>query len=80
MVQGLTAERLTFVDETDSPLDLARLYAWAPYGQRAYATKPRNRGRTLTCLGALSVEGIVATMTVEGGTDGAAFRTYVEQV
>lgn len=28
----------------------------------------------------MGVEGLVATMTVEGGTDGAVFRTYVEQV
>ena len=59
---------------------MARLYAWAPHGQRAYAARPRNRGRTLTGVGALGVEGMVATMTVEGGTDGALFRTYVEQV
>lgn len=71
---------MIFVDETGSHLDLARLYAWAPGGQRAYAARPRNRGRTLTCVGALGVEGMVATMTVEGGTDGAVFRTYIEQV
>ena len=57
-----------------------RLYAWAPQGQRAYATKPRNRGRALTMIGAIGVEGLVAMMSIEGGTDGEAFRTYVEQV
>src|SRR5262245_57122288 len=43
-------------------------------------SKPRNRGRALTLIGALGVEGIQATMTLEGGTDGVVFRTYVEQV
>jgi hypothetical protein len=71
---------LIFVDETGSHIDLARLYAWAPQGQRAQATKPRNRGRTLTMIGAIGVEGLVATMSIEGGTDGDTFRTYVEQV
>jgi len=28
----------------------------------------------------MGVAGLVATMTVEGGTDGTVFRTYVEQV
>jgi DDE superfamily endonuclease len=69
-----------FVEETGSQIDLARLYAWAPCGQRAYATKPRNRGRTLTLLGAMGMGGMVATRTVEGGTDGPVFRTYLEQV
>jgi len=79
-VQGLTGEQLICVEETGSHIDLARPYAWAPCGQRAYATKPRNRGRTLTLLGAMGIEGMVATMTVAGGTDGAVFRTYIEQV
>jgi transposase len=71
---------LIFVDETGSHLDMARTYAWAPRGHRAYAAKPRNRGRAVTLIGALGVNGLVATMTVEGGTDGEVFRSYVKQV
>jgi transposase len=71
---------LIFVDETGSHIDMARAYAWAPRGQRAYAAKPRNRGHTLTLIGALGVDGLVATMTVAGGTDGEVFRSYVDQV
>ena len=73
-VQGTATDALVFLDETGTHIDLARLYAWAPRGQRAYATKPRNRGRALTLIGALGQEGIVATMSVEGGTDGVVFR------
>lgn len=68
------------VDETGSHIDMARTYAWAPCGQRAYAAKPRNRGRAVTLIGAMGVNGLVATMTVDGGTDGEVFRSYVEQV
>jgi transposase len=73
-------EDLIFVDETGSHIDMARTYAWAPRRQRAYAAKPRNRGRAVTLIGAMGVNGLVATMTVEGGTDGEVFRTYVDQV
>ena len=59
---------------------MARTYAWAPRGRRAYAAKPRNRGRALTLIGAMGMNGLVAMMTVEGGTDGDVFRRYVEQV
>ncbi len=72
--------QLIFVDETGSHIDMARPYAWAPRGHRAHAAKPRNRGRAVTLLGALGREGLVATMSVEGGTDGEVFRSYVEQV
>lgn len=71
---------MLFVDETGSHIDLARAYAWAPRGQRAHAAKPRNRGHALTLIGAMGINGLVATMTVEGGTDGEVFRSYVEQV
>ena len=59
---------------------MARTYAWAPRGERAHATKPRNRGQAVTLIGAMGVHGLVATMTVDGGTDGEVFRSYVEQV
>ena len=59
---------------------MARAYAWAPRGQRAHATKLRNRGQALTLIGAMGVNGLMATMTVDGGTDGEVFRCYVEQV
>jgi transposase len=73
-------EHVIFIDETGSHIDMARAYAWAPRGQRAHAAKPRNRGQAVTLSGALGVNGLVATMTVTGGTDGAVFRSYVDQV
>jgi transposase len=78
--QQQEVEQLIFVDETGSHIAMARAYAGAPRGQRAYAAKPRNRGRAMTLLGALGVNGLVATMTVDGGTDGEVVRSYVDQV
>lgn len=80
MISQKGVEQLIFVDETGSHIDLARLYGWAPQGQRAYASRPRNRGRSLTMMGAIGVTGVVAAMSVEGGTDGDVFRSYVDQV
>ena len=80
VVQATAARTLIFVDETGTHIDLARLHAWAPRGQRAYATRPRNRGRALTLIGALGLRGLVATLSIEGGTDGEVFRTYVKEV
>ena len=41
---------------------------------------PKNFGLNATILGALSCNGLDAVMTVEGATDTAVFRAYVEQV
>ena len=41
---------------------------------------PAGRWRTLTLLGAVSVSGWVATMSIEAPTDGDVFLAYLEQV
>jgi transposase len=58
---------------------MTRLYARAPRGQRAQATKPVNRGCHVTMLGALGCEGLVAAMTVEGFTDGEVFLAFLRE-
>ncbi len=41
---------------------------------------PAGHWHTLTLLGAISLDGLVATMTIESPTDSDVFLTYVEQV
>jgi hypothetical protein len=71
---------LVFVDETGSNLAMARAYARAPRGQRAYATKPVNRGSRVTILGVVGLDGLVATMAVDGFTDGDVFLAFLHEV
>ena len=59
---------------------MTRLYARAPKGERAYASAPVNKGKNVTIVGALSLEGIVEAMTLEGSTDGQVFSTFIEDV
>jgi transposase len=49
-------------------------------GARLHDAVPAGRWRTLTLLGAVSISGWVATMTIEAPTDGDVFLAYVEQV
>ncbi len=49
-------------------------------GGRLHDAVPAGRWRTLTLLGAVSVSGWVATMTIEAPTDGDVFLAYLEQV
>ncbi len=59
---------------------MTRLYGRAPAGERVAGAVPQNYGQNVTRLGALSVHGLHAVMTVEGATDADVFRTYVKRV
>ncbi|MFN7700969.1 MAG: transposase [Deltaproteobacteria bacterium] len=58
---------------------MMRSTAWAPVGQRAYDVALRNRGKVLTVVGAIALDGVRATMTVEGGTSKEVFLEFVTQ-
>ena len=79
-IKPLTPDDFIFLDEAGCHQAMPRLYARAPRGQRALATKPVNRGRHITRLGALSLQGLVAAMTIEGFTDGAVFLAFLHEV
>ena len=80
MITRLDLRRLKFIDESGVNISMTRLYGRAPCGERVVGSVPQNWGQNITMLAALSVQGVEAVMTVEGATDGAVFRTYVEQV
>jgi transposase len=71
---------LKFIDETGVNIAMTRRYGRALRGQRVHDAVPKNFGRNVTILGALSCHGLDAVMTVEGATDAAVFRAYVDRV
>jgi transposase len=81
MVAGtLDARSLVFVDEMGTNTSLSPLYAWAPRGERASCSVPRNRGPNTTLLSSMTLEGMGTSLAVEGATNRKVFETYVEQV
>jgi len=59
---------------------MTRGYARACGGQRVAEGAPQGHWKILTILSALSLRGLLATMTIEEATDGNIFLAYVEQV
>ena len=59
---------------------MTRRYGRALRGERVPEGTPAGHWRTLTLLGAMSAEGMLAAMTVESPTDGDVFLAYVEHV
>jgi transposase len=75
----MPAKRLVFLDESGAT-KMARTYAWAPRGQRAYGSIALGSGQRLTVLGALTCECLVATMSIEASTSTPVLLAYLEQV
>ena len=71
---------LVFVEEMGTNTSLSAVYAWAPKGQRACWSVPRNRGANTTVLSSMGVEGMGPSLTVEGASTSVVFEAYVEQV
>ncbi len=59
---------------------MTRLYARALSGQRIREATPGGHWKIMTILGAMSLRGMIATMTIEAATDTEIFLAYVEQV
>lgn len=59
---------------------MTRTWGRAPKGERISEATPQGHWKVLTTLGAMSLRGIDAAMTVESATDGEVFRVYVGQV
>ena len=59
---------------------MTRLWGRAPRGERIAEATPQGRWQVLTTLGAMSLRGIDAAMTIESPTDGEIFTAYLDQV
>ncbi len=79
-IRGIAPERLIFLDESGVTTQMTRGYARACGGQRVVEGAPQGYWKILTILSALSLRGLLATMTIEEATDGDIFLAYVEQV
>ena len=71
---------LVFVDESGSNLALALRYGWAARGERAVGQAPTNRGPNTTVLSAMTQEGLLVSMMVEGAANTEAFLTYLDNL
>ncbi len=72
--------RLVFLDECGINTVLHRRYARSPRGHRAPGVVPRNWTHNTTLVGALSVSGVQAAMTLPGALDRVAFEVFIESI
>ena len=80
MIGRIDLEQLIFLDESGVSTQMTRLYARCMGGARIHETTPDGRWKILTILGAISIRGMIATMTIEAATDREIFLAYLDEV
>ena len=71
--------RFVFLDETGAKTNMTRLYARAKKGKRAVDYTPHGHWSTTTLVAALTAQGPIAPMVLDGPMDRTCFEAYVEQ-
>lgn len=79
-VLGIDPHNLIFIDESGINLGMTRLRGRSIRGERLHDSCPRNRGSNISVIGALSMDGLIATMSLPGSVNTEVFSTYIEQV
>lgn len=70
-----------FVDETGMHLGLTRLYGRAPKGERLYdAESPSNQGQNISLVGGMSIDGLIATLSLVGSVNTDVFLFYIQEI
>ena len=80
VAEASDARRFVFVEECSTNTSLSLTYGWARRGQRVCFEVPRNWGANITLVSSMSLEGMGASLAVEGSTTGEVFEVYLERV
>lgn len=68
------------MDESGISTAMTRLYARSPVGERAHGSSPAGHWTQRTILGGLSLQGLIACMSIEAATDTPVFVAFTRPV
>jgi transposase len=79
-LRSVDPKRLVFVDESSTNVALTPRYGRAPKGERAFGKAPRNWGKNVTLISSITLEGMGASVSIEGSSDTDSFSLYMRNV
>jgi hypothetical protein len=68
------------IDETGSNLTVPRRYGRAPKGKRAKGYVTRKRGKNVTMIAEISLQGLGEALIFDGAANGDLFEAYVQRI
>lgn len=78
--QNISLEDFVFADEAGLSTKMTRAFARASAGDRVYGHVPGSWGENLSIIGAMTMKGPSAFMSIPGAVDGDVFNAYVEKI
>lgn len=72
-------DSFVFLDEFGATTSMARAYARAPRGERAWCDEPAGHWKVLSTIAAMTVRGVVCSASFEGATDAELFVTFARE-
>lgn len=69
--------QVVFLDETSTHTSFLRPYGRSRKGRRVRGQVPRNHGPNISCIAALSPNGIISSLAIAGAIDGDVFRAWL---
>jgi len=78
-IKDIEVKNLIFLDEMGLLLGLTRSHGRSDQGTRVCDFKPFYRGAKVTTIGAISIDRVVALMTMDNSMDGKAFEVFIEK-
>jgi len=72
--------KVVLFDETGTHLGMTPTRARSPRGERAHSSERRNTGKNHTLLSAVSLNGVLPDLLLEGGVNRISFEFYLEHL
>jgi len=76
-IREIKAQDMIFIDESRVNLGLVRRYARSQKGERARGAKPSKRGKNVSIIAAISLQGKLVHVNLLGATDGLTFEAFI---
>ena len=75
-VRGILAKDMIFIDESGINLALTRQFARSPKGKRARGSRPLKRGKNVSVIGAIGLNGLLTQVSILGAADSLTFEAF----
>ena len=79
LIQGILVKDMIFIDESGINLAMTRLFARSAKGERARGKRTSKRGKNVSLIGAIGLNGLVTHIALLGSTDGLTFEAFISQ-